>query len=146
MEIVRRDAPPEDLQRRDAKGPRFDWLWMSNDGEKALNDEAMGEYLGSLLRLSYDEIVAPAETRPQPFAQPALTIALQFDDGATDVLTIGERAPDGRSRIWNGTTGQVFLVSPGKALALAPNVKALLQPRKIPSRPATRPASSPTSR
>jgi hypothetical protein len=137
MTIVRRNLPMEELMRNQGKGPQFQWIGMMPDGEKRLNDAAAGAYLTGFATLAFDDIAGSMKGRESLFAEPTLAITIEYDGGASDTLTLGTHTPQGRVHLSNSGTNQVYLVSPARAAALAPDLKALLEPM---------PASAPTSR
>jgi hypothetical protein len=134
--FFRRDAPAEDLQRTLGKGPRYHWFVSGPPAEQRLEDGAAAAYLQNFLTLSFDEFLGGIEGREAAFANPPLVVTVGYEGGSTDVLTLGMKSAQGRQHLSNGSTGQVFLMSPAKAAALRPDMKALL----------AAPQSAPTSR
>ncbi len=135
-ELIRREIPKERLNPMMDKGPRYEWFGTFADGEKRVNDNVAGSYLGGLTGLLFDDLLGDLKGREGVFAKPVLTITLENDGGTKDTLTLGLRDPNGLSHFLNGSSGQVFLISAAKVASLTPDTKALLElPRAPPQAP-----------
>src|SRR4029079_745888 len=117
--------------------PHFHWSAATSAGERTLGDMAATTYLNALSTLAFDDLVGSPKGHEDAFGHPALVITITYDNGESDVLTLGGKTPQGRHLLAHGTTRQAFVISAAKAAALHPDVKALLEPS---------PESAPTSR
>jgi hypothetical protein len=115
--ILRRDVPPE-RRRPDGRGPRYDWFAATDDGEQPLDYAATMAFVRGLVDVQYAALLGDAADHAQRLQAVALQIALEYDGGDADLLTITAAASDGRRQVLQGTTQQVFVLSREQADAL----------------------------
>jgi hypothetical protein len=136
--LIRKDLPP-DPRRMMGKdtGPRYEWYGVLGAGEERVNDAAASGYAGSFARLEFEDLLGAAQEGAAPFADPELTVTIDYEGKAKDTLILGS-APTGSPRpVLLRATNQAHLISVAAARALVPDVKALLEPQPEP-RGATR--------
>jgi len=135
-EIVRKDLPMD--PKLFDRGPRFEWYGTLESGsKKRLADADTLSYVNFMRNLVFDGLVGNRSSLSREFQDPVLTVILEYDGNVKDVLELGAGKSRDRDYLSNATTGQVFLISAEKAVALTPDCEALL---KEPARPATSPA------
>ena len=135
--LIRKDLPPDPRGMGQDRGPRYEWYGVFEGGEQRVNDAAASEYAGSFGRLELEELLGPAAEGSGPFADPELTVTIDYDGKARDTLILGSAGAQGTRAILHATTKQAFLISPVAAKSFAPDVKALLEP--APQRPQVAP-------
>ena len=139
-EIIRKDLPMDPkLFIRPDRGPRFEWYGTLESGsKKRLADAETLSYVNFIRNLVFDELAGNRSILSREFQDPVLTVILEYDGNAKDVLELGVRKGQDRYYLSNATTGQVFLMSAEKAAALTPDCESLL---KEPGGPVTKPAT-----
>lgn len=115
--ILRRELPPE-RRRPDGRGPRFDWFHETNDGLQPLDYGATMAFVRGLVDVQYTALLGDGPVEAERLQAVALQLALEYEDGVADVLTISTAASDGRRLVLHGTTRQVFQLSRELADAL----------------------------
>ncbi len=124
-EIVRKDLP---MDLRPDRGPRFEWYGTLESGSKRrLADADTLAYVNFLRNLVFDGLAGNRSSLSREFQDPVLTVILEYDGNAKDVLELGVRKGQDRYYLSNATTGQVFLMSAENAAALTPDCEALLK-------------------
>jgi hypothetical protein len=125
-ELIRKEVPIERHTPLD-RGPRFEWYGATAEGEERLNDEVAFGYASFLSGLAYEELLGPPDGKEAALAPPSLTVTLEYDGGAKDILTLGVPTEKGLRYLLHGTTRQLVLISAENAAKLVPDVKALLE-------------------
>ena len=142
--LIRKDLPPDPRGMGPDRGPRFEWygVFDGTDAEQRVNDAAASAYAGSFGRLELEELLGPGAEGSGPFADPELTVTIDYDGKARDTLVLGAPGAGGTRAILHATTKQAFLIAPAAANALAPDVKALQEPnpQRAPAPPEGAPA------
>jgi hypothetical protein len=126
--LIRKDLPPDPRGMMADRGPRFEWYGVLDGPEQRVNDAAASGYAGSFGRLELEELLGPGAEGTGPFADPELTVTIDYDGKGRDTLILGGAGANGAHAILHATTKQAFLIPAPAARALAPDVKALLEP------------------